>query len=329
GASYGDAGAYEELKGTLRFAVDPKHEANERMTDLAMAPRTHAGRVEFAADVSILLPVDRARCSGRVMLDVVNRGNTVAVPNFNRATRPVFRPGADADPPVDVGDGFLLRRGFVVISCGWQCDLPAVPGLLGLRAPEAIDLQGGRLTGRVYTQLQSPEDVSCMMLSDRGHRASPAADLDDRDAILTMRDQPDGPALTIPRGRWRFARVASGELVADPHYVRYDGGLEKGRLYQIVDTAVGAPVLGLGLAPSTPEDLQRRLAPRRSPLSVFYTNSSAEYHRGDASLVHTDPEGMRDVPSGPSARVYHFAGTEHGLGVWPPTDRRVAAADPS
>src|SRR5439155_23957971 len=66
-----------------------------------------------------------------------------------------------------------------------------------------------------------------------------------------------------------------------------------------------------------------------SRLRVFYTNSSAEYHRGDASLVHTNSEGTRDVPSGPSARVYHFAGTEHGLGVWPPTDRRVAAGDPA
>src|SRR5438128_8636320 len=81
--------------------------------------------------------------------------------------------------------------------------------------------------------------------------------------------------------------------------------------------------------PATDEDLHRRLTARASTLKVFYTNSSAEYHRGDASLVHTDPEGMHDVPSGPSARVYHFAGTEHGLGVWPPTDRRVAAADPS
>src|SRR2546427_8764369 len=150
---------YEELKGRLHFAIDPLHASNLRITDVALAPRDAAGRVTWDSDVSILLPVDRAECSGRVLLDVVNRGNTVAVPNFNRATRPLFRPGADADPAVDAGDGFLMRRGFVVISCGWQCDLPAVPGLLGLRAPEAIDLQGGRITGRVYTQLQSPEAV--------------------------------------------------------------------------------------------------------------------------------------------------------------------------
>ena len=115
---------YEELKGRLHFAIDPLHPANRRITDVELAPCNAAGRVEWSADVSILLPVDRAKCSGRVMLDVVNRGNTVAVPNFNRATRPLFGPGSDPNPPIDVGDGFLMKRGFVVISCGWQGDVP-------------------------------------------------------------------------------------------------------------------------------------------------------------------------------------------------------------
>jgi hypothetical protein len=420
GAEFGDAGPYEELKGTLRVSIDPKHAANERIADVALAPRDPAGRVEFESDVSILLPVDRRRCSGRVMLDVVNRGNTVAVPNFNRATRPTFVPGADPDPPVDPGDGFLMRRGFVVISCGWQIDLPEVPGLLGLRGPEALDANGKRITGRVYTQLQTPAPATHLLLSDRGHRAYPAADLDERDAVLLVRDQPDGEATTIDRGRWRFACVAGGKVVPDARYIWLEGGFEKGRLYQVAYTAVGAPVVGLGIAalrdsaswlkhgtaregnpapgvlrhvyaygrsqtgrllrtlvyndlnldehgrealdgiianvagglrgefnqrfgqnskdrphmmdcvqPATDEDLHRRLAARGSTLKVFYTNSSAEYHRGDASLVHTNAEGTRDVPSGPSARVYHFAGTEHGLGVWPPTAEKIAAADPA
>jgi hypothetical protein len=66
----------------------------------------------------------------------------------------------------------------------------------------------------------------------------------------------------------------------------------------------------------------------RGRVKVFYTNTAAEYHRGDASLVHTDPDGARDVAHGANVRVYHFAGTEHGLGVWPPSDAQAAAADP-
>jgi Alpha/beta hydrolase domain len=248
GKVFGDVGPYEELKGTLRFAIDPKNAANERITDVALAPRDHSGRVEFESDVSILLPVDRRRASGRVMLDVVNRGNTVAVPNFNRATRPTFVAGADPDPPVDTGDGFLMRRGFVVISCGWQIDLPEVPGLLGLRGPEALDTNGNRITGRVYTQLQTPSPATHLLLSDRGHRPYPAADLDERDAVLLVRDQPDGDATTIERDRWRFARVSGGKVVPDAHYIWLEGGFEKGRLYQVAYTAIGAPVVGLGIA---------------------------------------------------------------------------------
>jgi hypothetical protein len=76
--------------------------------------------------------------------------------------------------------------------------------------------------------------------------------------------------------------------------------------------------------------LHRRLDERSAPLKAFYTNSSAEYHRGDASLIHTDPDGARDRAAGAHVRVYHFAGTEHGVGNWPPTDSVAAAiaADP-
>ena len=75
--------------------------------------------------------------------------------------------------------------------------------------------------------------------------------------------------------------------------------------------------------------LHARLDARGSRLRVFYTNTSAEYHRGDASLVHTDPDGGQDVAHGPNVRVYHFAGTEHGLGIWPPTETQTAPADPT
>ena len=417
---FGAAGPYEELKGALRFTVDPKHAANARLTDVERAPRDAAGRVAFESDVSLLLPVDRARASGRLLLDVVNRGNTVAVPNFNRATRPVFRPGVDPDPPIDAGDGFLMRRGFVVLSCGWQGDLPALPGLLGFRGPEARAPDDGRLTGRVYTELQTCDDAPCLLLSDRGHEPYPAADLDERDALLTVRDQPDAEPRLIPRTRWRFARVADGRVVPDPRHLWLEGGFARGRLYHVTYTAAGAAVRGLGLAalrdavawlkhgteregnpaaralrwayaygrsqtgrllrtyvfddlnldeqgrealdgilanvaggmrgefnqrfgqnskdrphmmrhiePSTDQGLHQRVNARRSPLKVFYTNTAAEYHRGDASLVHTDPDGARDAAHGSHVRVYHFAGTEHGLGVWPPSDSQPAPADPS
>lgn len=60
---------------------------------------------------------------------------------------------------------------------------------------------------------------------------------------------------------------------------------------------------------------------------VLYTNSSAEYWRGDCSLLHTDLAGERDLEPPAEARVYHFAGTQHGPGVLPLG--RVSAIDGS
>src|SRR3970040_730576 len=93
GRAFGDVGRYEELAGRLHFAVDPRHSANRAITDAELAPRDADGRVAFAADVSILLPVDRGGMSRRFLLDVVNRGHTATVPDFNPATRTSVGPG--------------------------------------------------------------------------------------------------------------------------------------------------------------------------------------------------------------------------------------------
>ena len=53
---------------------------------------------------------------------------------------------------------------------------------------------------------------------------------------------------------------------------------------------------------------------------VFLTNTSWEYWRGDAALVHVEPGGGRDLPEHPNERRYAFAGTHHVNGILPPTD---------
>jgi hypothetical protein len=72
------------------------------------------------------------------------------------------------------------------------------------------------------------------------------------------------------------------------------------------------------------DGLLARLTARGRVPKIMMTNSSAEYWRGDASLIHTDVEGRRDVEPSTDVRVYLFAGTQHTPGALPPLD-----ADPN
>ncbi len=102
GMTFGDTGAYEQLDGTVHFAVDPSNPANGLITDLELAPKNSAGLVEFSADFRILKPVDAQKGSHKLFFDVVNRGNPLSLLRINSA------PESDR---MDPGNGFLMRQG--------------------------------------------------------------------------------------------------------------------------------------------------------------------------------------------------------------------------
>ncbi len=71
------------------------------------------------------------------------------------------------------------------------------------------------------------------------------------------------------------------------------------------------------LPPFHMDELLRRQREVGGVPRIVTTNTSAEYWRGDCSLIHTDPAGTRDVPPPAEERVYHFAGTQHVAGALP------------
>jgi alpha/beta hydrolase family protein len=48
---------------------------------------------------------------------------------------------------------------------------------------------------------------------------------------------------------------------------------------------------------------------------LFYVNNSSEYWNRAASLIGTDPDGQRDLPPAPEARIYLIAGAQHYVGI--------------
>lgn len=242
GRSFGSTGPYELLDGAVHFAMDPRNPLNQVITDIDLAQRGEDGRVHASADFCMLRPQDPARGNRRLFLDVLNRGNKVALNQFDQ--EPSLRP-ASGEPAV--GDGWLLRQGYTVVWSGWQHDVPDEPGRMRITVPEALE-RGKPLTGKVFCQFQPNERTQVLLLSHNGHRPYPVADVNEPGAVLQVRDFPDAPAREIPRARWSFARLDGEHAVPDNGHICYVDGFQPGKHYEVVYTAVGAPLTGLGLA---------------------------------------------------------------------------------
>ena len=235
GRAFGEVGAYEELRGEATFAIDPRLPQNQPITDLLLAPTDADHRVRCTADVRILRP--RVGGSRILLLDVVNRGSPIAA----RFTSDDFLPpGTDAGS----GSGWLFERGYTIVCCGWQHDVPRGDGRFGLTAPEAKQA-GQPLSGRIMSVQQPPENAETLPIGSSSgatglqHVAYPPLDLSAEDAVLLERDHSYGPDRVIPRAAWSFV---------DAGHIRADAGFGAGKTYVLVYTAVGAPLTGLGLA---------------------------------------------------------------------------------
>jgi hypothetical protein len=223
GRPFGETGPYEELTGEAEFAVRPDHPLNQVIVDLPLVPRDTDGSVHFTADVRILRPVDARRSNRGLFLEVPNRGGSI-VPRM-------FEPGP-MGPSTGITEGFLLRRGFTVATCGWQHDIPRGGGRFGLSAPEAM-VDDQRLTGEVSTMrtIDAPTDTLAF--------DSTYLPVDHSTGRLVESDAPGAPGREIPRDRWRF--------VEGRNEISYADGFVTGKTYVVTYTAIGAPVTGVGL----------------------------------------------------------------------------------
>ena len=85
--SWGESGAYELIKGTITYGLDPDNVANQRIIDLYLAPRNADGLVMAKGDLVVVQPLDRSKGSGLAMVEVSNRGGKFTPSYFNQATK--------------------------------------------------------------------------------------------------------------------------------------------------------------------------------------------------------------------------------------------------
>jgi hypothetical protein len=244
GHEFGKAGAYEKIVGRLHCEVDPNDASSVRIADIKLAPRNARGRVEFWTDFFLLKPVDARRGNGRLLYDVNNRGNKLALWTFNEAR------GNNPTTLADAGNGFLMRNGWSVLWCGWSGEVASGNDRLLAGLPLARE-NGKPITGKVYVEICRDQPVESSPLYWTPWAVAipyPPVSTDTKQARLTMRPKRSEPAVEIPADQWAFARVEDGKRIADTGHLWVKGGLRPGWLYELVYTARDPRVSGLGLA---------------------------------------------------------------------------------
>jgi hypothetical protein len=236
--------AYEKISARIYFAVKPGDKHNQPIVDLDKAERSAQGEVEFSADLFLLRPV--AKANGALLLEIPNRGGKGLLSIVD---------GGKPDPAnsADLGDAWLLKRGFTFASLGWQWDIPEGPGNMRLYTPIAYGTNKAHLTGLLrsdYTPSEPMIDLPLghLMGNRIGGTEYPAAAPDDKRNVLTVRDSPHGPRTTIPRAEWSFAHTADGKLTPSDRFVHLNSSFQPGKIYELVYVVQDPVIAGLGFA---------------------------------------------------------------------------------
>jgi len=242
GKSFGDAGAYERLSGQIYYSVAVDNPHNARIVDLRNAVNLRNGEVEFAANFIAVRPKDPRKGNGSLLLEVPNRGQAHIIALVD---------GGDADLSRDAGDGWLLRKGFTIVSVGWQWDAPG-PDDLRLYAPVAKE-QGQSIYGLLRGDFMLPRESDGVPLGHLitgriGGTEYPVANPNDPRNVLTVRDSRDAKRSLIPRSQWQFADMIDGKVVPSDHHIRLNGGFQAGKIYEYVYVVADPVVAGLGFA---------------------------------------------------------------------------------
>lgn len=253
GASFGNTGAYERVKGTFRGELDPADPRNRAIVNIDKAARNAAGRVEYEADFFMLRPADAARGSGKILYDVTNRGRQYAHWLFGDARTVRNDPRAAED----AGNALILRRGYTIVWSGWDPDVPRTKSGLGMKAviasnaagPGSVSVGAGDATGQpgdgtpivriIRDELQN---------GTRGPRRETfrltheATTLDQAQARLTVRRNETDPRREVPADKWAYVNAHEIRLLPQ------GTAPEPGTIYDFYYPATRPRVLGVGLA---------------------------------------------------------------------------------
>lgn len=226
----------ERIDGRAFGELDPSDAGNAIITDIALAPRNAAGKVEYVSRFTITRPADPAKLSGVLWYDIVNRGAPVT-------------PGEGATRPTDFGHVSLIS--------GWQGDLAQTPKNWAVQVPVAVNPDGSPITGPVMARLADvpagTKSRPLVML------AAPipydAASLETRRAQLITKQSEKrtgevAGVSEVPSDAWSFGDCSSVPFpgAPNPRMLCLREGFNPALLYELHYEARDPKVLGIGFA---------------------------------------------------------------------------------
>ena len=235
GASFGDAGPYEMLTGTVYGELDPTAAMNSGIVNLQYAPLNASGRVEYSTAIAILKPVDINKGNGRLIYDVLNRGHEKALSDLNLSRFSRTGPQEVTDPAT----AFIMKRGYTVAWSGWEAEGSAEssrPGLLKANFPVAMR-DGKPIIGtsrEEFTDVPAGPSFTELL-------TYPAANLNTSAATLTVREREEDPRKPLPASSWSYIDAKHVRITAAP-------GFDSGALYELIYQATDAVIEGISFA---------------------------------------------------------------------------------
>jgi hypothetical protein len=295
-------GEYVLWKGRVHGELAP----GEAIPDLDKARRNERGKVEYAADLMLLMPADPARGNGALLVDVPNRGRVYGIALYNGPRGEPFNSGN-----IQQGTGFLEDNGFALAEVQWElgkgADLPTFTG---------ADGKTRSIEGVGFAIFRDTAEFLARGSADAG-TPNPLRGAIDR--VLASGKSQSGRFLKTYLFNG-FNRV-NGRRVVDGMHVFVSGA----GMLPILTSSTGPQSSG-DKAPSFAEpefrgvndgpftigeivaavEKRGEVAPR-----IVMVSSTTDYLSLRASLGRTGASGTEDQPLPANVRMYDIAGASH------------------
>jgi len=246
GHVFGSAGQYEKIRGTIYYEVDPEVKANAAIVDLEFAPRNARGMVEFSGDFMLIKPVDMNKANGRLLYEVNNRGRIFTFPSLNGGQL-----SNNPETLEQCGDGFFMHQGYTFLFSGWNWDVTEGGDRFQFEVPYAMN-GAQTIRQKIAAEIVNSEHLEAlgaMPLAQGNSRCYPSANYPKNDQdVLTIRDSPEGKRIIIPNDQWSYSAAKDGEVYADSRSLYVKGGIQPGKIYELIYEVAHPKIVGLGFA---------------------------------------------------------------------------------